>query len=74
MYDIAVRRQEQDRSRLLSFFDVITDAVFNEFHARGISSRGDCIFSKEARDADMLRCAGDSFQSKRTLTNRVELN
>lgn len=74
MSDIAVRRQEQDKSRLISFFDVIADKVFDEFRARGVRLRGDCIISREARDADTLRCAGDAFQDKGTLPNWVALN
>lgn len=42
--------------RRLSYFDVITDDVFQVYRDRGATSRDDFIISKEDRDADPLEC------------------
>ena len=43
-------------SILVSYFDVMTDSLFQDYQARGVSSRDALIISKEARDADPLPC------------------
>jgi hypothetical protein len=40
----------------VSYFDVITDAVFQKYQQLGVSSRSNMIISKAARDADPLLC------------------
>jgi len=42
--------------RTLSYFDVITDDVFQVYEDRGATSRDDFIITKEDRDADPLEC------------------
>jgi hypothetical protein len=68
--DIAVR----EGNRLVSYFRVMTDSVFQRYRNRGVSSRDDLIITKEARDADPLTCSGDTFQTKGNLPNWVTLN
>lgn len=51
------------QGRMVSYFDVMTDALFNEYKNKGINTRADIIISKEARDADPLSCNGDTFTS-----------
>ncbi|MDM7926492.1 MAG: hypothetical protein QUS35_10800 [bacterium] len=59
--DIAVSvRVPGGRRKLISFFDVMTDPVFDRYRARGASGRGDFIIPKDARDADPL-CSDGTF-------------
>jgi hypothetical protein len=60
--------------RLLSYFDVMTDSLFEEYQARGVNSRNDAIIAREARDADPLACEGQQFLHRGTLENWVYLN
>jgi hypothetical protein len=68
--DIAVR----EGNRLLSYFQVMTDSVFQAYRNRGVSSRDDLIISKEARDADPLTCSGEDIVSPGNLPNWINLN
>ena len=72
--DIAVGVTTPDGRKLVSYFDVMTDEVFQAYQARGLSSRSDVIISKEARDADMLNCSGDAFMNTGQIENWVYLN
>ena len=47
---------EPGTSEYISFFDVMSDAVFAEYQARGISSRSQMSITKEARDANPIPC------------------
>ena len=60
--------------RMVSFFDVMTDALFKEFSDRGLSSRTDVIIPKAIRDANPLTCSGDTFTSNDVLESWVYLN
>lgn len=62
------------QGRMVSYFDVITDAVFIQFQNLGIGKRDDVIISKTLRDANPLTCSGDTFLSTDTLENWVILN
>ena len=73
MSDIAVGFSDNNRWKLISYFEVISDSVFQHYSARGITSRTDCIISKETRDADTLKCNGENFISSGTLENWVVL-
>ncbi len=70
MSDIAVRISTEDnwmhKNRLVSYFDVMTDGLFSNYVARGVSDRTDLIISYEDRTNDMLMCSGETF-----LTNNV---
>lgn len=59
---------------MVSYFDVMTDALFNEYSTRGVSKRDDLIISKETRDLNPLLCSGDTFTSSDVLENWVVLN
>jgi hypothetical protein len=74
MSDIAVGVSTPSGWRLVSYFDVMTDSVFAGYHARGVASRSDAVISREARDADTLRCNGDMFLNTGTLENWIILN
>ena len=62
-FDIAVRVHTLYGDRYVSWFDVVTDALFAEYVARGAVARSDFVLSKAARDADPLTCAGETFTS-----------
>lgn len=62
------------RGRMVSFFDVMTDALFKEFSDRGLKLRTDAIIPKADRDANPLICTGDTFTTIDLLENWVYLN
>jgi hypothetical protein len=73
MSDIAVGFSVQNTWRLFSYFDVMSDSLFQHYNNRGIASRSDCIISKESRDSDSLKCIGETFGSSGMLENWVTL-
>jgi hypothetical protein len=62
------------QGRMVSWFNIITDAIFQQYQNHGISSRQEMIISKETRDASPLTCSGDTFISSDTLQNWVLLH
>jgi len=71
--DIAVGVNTPAGWKLVSYFEVMTDALFRQYQARGLNSRDDVIISKPARDAQPLTCVGDRFQGPGPLPNWVIL-
>lgn len=75
MSDISVIVNDPTRKgRMVSYFDVITDAVFSEYSNRGVTARTTMIIPKATRDANPLSCNGDTFTSNDNLENWVVLN
>jgi len=75
MSDISVIVNDPTRQgRMISFFDVMTDALFREYADRGVSNREIMVISKAIRDANPLSCNGDTMISSDTLPNWVVLN
>jgi hypothetical protein len=75
MSDISVIVNDPTRQgRMVSYFDVMTDALFNEYASHGITSRENMIIPKTTRDANPLTCNGDSFITTDTLENWAILN
>ena len=74
MSDIAVEVSTPNGWKLVSYFDVMTDSVFQDYQARGLTSRNDAIIFKETRDADPLACNGEEFIGNGNLENWVSLN
>ncbi|MGB8658157.1 MAG: hypothetical protein WCE90_10300 [Candidatus Zixiibacteriota bacterium] len=72
--DIAVAVNTPGGWKLVSYFDVMTDWVFQGYQARGVSSREALIISKQARDADTLTCNGEAFANSGHIENWVILN
>jgi hypothetical protein len=70
-FDIAVRASTPSGTRLVSFFDVMSDSLFNDYELRGIHQRKEFIISKEERDADPLECNGETFITSGNLENWV---
>ena len=72
--DIAVGINTPKGWKLISYFDIITDIVLQDYEARGILSRNDLIISREVRDADPLTCTNGEFANYGNLENWVTLN
>jgi hypothetical protein len=66
-FDIAVRVHTLYGDRYVSWFDVVSDALFATYVARGASARSDFVISRGARDADPLTCSGETFTSTGSL-------
>ncbi len=62
------------QGRMVSYFFVITDKIFQEYINRGINTRDELIISKEVRDANPLTCTGDTFSPGDPLEGWVTLN
>ncbi|MBI5868713.1 MAG: hypothetical protein HZB43_10595 [candidate division Zixibacteria bacterium] len=74
MSDIAVRVATPNGWRLVSYFDVMTDELFQTYVSRGVVSRSQLIITKAERDADSLTCSGEQFITTGNLENWVPLN
>ncbi len=72
--DIAVGVETPTGWKLISYFDVMTNTLFQQYQARGLNSRSDVIISESARDADPLSCDGETFLDSGTLEHWFELN
>jgi len=74
MSDISVIVNDPTRQgRMVSYFEVITDAVFNQYYKRGVTTCNEMIISKAICDANPLTCSGDTFISSDKLENWVIL-
>jgi hypothetical protein len=74
MSDISVIVNDPTRQgRMVSYFDVMTDEVFNAYISRGVGSRSTMIISKTERDAHPLECNGDTFIGTDPLENWMVL-
>jgi hypothetical protein len=74
MSDIAIGMMAQNQWRLVSYFEVMSDSIFARYQSRGITRRSDAIISKAARDADTLRCNGETFLNSGTIENWITLH
>jgi len=73
--DVSVIVNDPSRQgRMVSWFDVITENVFNEYTAYGVTARSDLKISKSERDAHPLTCNGDTFTSIDSLESWFYLN
>ncbi|OGS09072.1 MAG: hypothetical protein A2270_05065 [Elusimicrobia bacterium RIFOXYA12_FULL_51_18] len=62
MSDIAV--QNLATGEYVSYFSVMSPAVFAKYVERGISSGAEMMISRESRDSDALSCDGEIFLSR----------
>ena len=62
-FDIGVRVHTLFGDRYVSWFDVVTDALFASYVARGATARSDFVLTEAARDADPLTCTDETFTS-----------
>ncbi|GEM_PF-2267390 len=56
--DIAIA---QNRTKYISYFEVMPDKIFAKYQALGVKNREELIISKAARDANPLKCNGEWF-------------
>ena len=61
--DIAVVVDTPRGRKAVSWFQVMTDSVFQAYAARGVTSRASAIITRAERDADPLTCSGETFTS-----------
>lgn len=54
--DIQVGISSTTRTRFVSYFELLTDELFESYKNLGIKDRSEFIISKEQRDADPLKC------------------
>ncbi|MBN1273350.1 MAG: hypothetical protein JXB26_13870 [Candidatus Aminicenantes bacterium] len=67
--DIALWVHTSAGHKLLSYFEVMSDGIFQLYVNRGMISRNDVIITKEERDADPLDCIGEQFVGPGHLEN-----
>ena len=72
--DIAVGVNTPSGWKLVSYFDVMADSLFEDYQEAGVSSRDALIISKQERDADPLTCSGDTFVGTGNLENWAMIN
>lgn len=73
MSDMAVVQITTAGRKMISYFDLMTNALFEKYQARGLTSRNDLIITAEARNADPIYCNGQAFSSMGTIENWVLL-
>lgn len=73
MTDVAVRVDSTQGMRLVSYFEAMTDAVFEPYRARGVGSREAMIIGRAERDANPLTCDGQAFTSRGGIDGWVTL-
>ena len=74
MSDIAIGVHTPNGWKLISYFSVMTDALFQNYQTRGLNTRNGAIISKNARDSDPLTCVGEDFNDSGNLENWISLN
>lgn len=72
--DVVVGVHTPQGYRLLSFFQVMPEAVFAGYRARGVPSRANLVIPRAERDADPLACDGERFLGPGRLPNWVDLS
>ncbi len=73
-FDIAVHVRTQNGRRYVSYFEILTDEVFQAYIDRGATSRAQFTITKEERDDHPLSCDGEWFDGTDPLEAWVQLN
>jgi len=74
MSDIAVGMSTPDGWKLIFYFDIIADFLFQDYQSRGLNSRNDVIITREVRDAGPLTCDGEEYTENGNLEHWIDLN
>ena len=74
MSDIAVSLDTPDGRKLVSYFDVMSDSLFQDYQLLRLTSRDELIISAAERDEDPLTCIGEEFLNSGNLENWVILS
>lgn len=74
--DVAINVRSIGGQKFFSYFQVISDEVFQKYKQRGANTINDFIITKEYRDANPLECNGESFAENYSdnLSDFVQLN
>lgn len=74
--DVAINVRSIGGQKFFSYFQVISDEVFQKYKQRGANTINDFIITKEYRDANPLKCNGESFAENYSdnLSDFVQLN
>ncbi|MCK4835462.1 MAG: hypothetical protein KAT17_02440 [Candidatus Aminicenantes bacterium] len=72
--DIAIWVHSPYGNKLISYFEVMTEDIFQMYQIRGIFSREQTIISKANRDNDPLQCVNGQFVDRGNLENWVYLD
>ncbi len=59
--DIAIESRSVFATEFFSYFEVMSDSVFEKYKARGVNDKSELIITKEYRDANPLKCNGEQF-------------
>lgn len=59
--DIAIQKEQGFKPQFISYFEVMPDAIFANYLARGVKDRSELIITKAYRDANPLQCNGEQF-------------
>lgn len=73
MSDMAVGVATDKGWELISYFDVLNDSLFQQYQSKGVAKRSDMIITKEMRNTDTLKCAGDAFLGSGAIEDWVVL-
>jgi len=74
MSDISVIVNDPTKQgRMVSYFETITDEIFESYINRGVELRDKLIISKTTRDVNPLTCEGDAFTSADPLESWIIL-
>jgi hypothetical protein len=71
--EISIEAHTPGGVKLVSFFEAMSDAVFDQYRSRGVASRQTAIIPRAERDADPLTCDGETFLDSGSLENYIEL-
>ena len=71
--DIAVGVAADSGWTLVPYCELLNDSLFQRYQARGVAARSDLVISRQARDADTLRCSGDAFLGQGSIGDWVVL-
>jgi hypothetical protein len=71
--EISIEAHTPGGVKLVSFFEAMSAALFDQYRSRGVPSRQATIISKAERDADPLTCDGQIFLDSGSLENYIDL-
>lgn len=72
--DIAVGYSSSQGWRLLSFFNLMNDTLFESYRESGLISREAAIITAGERNDDPLTCEGEQFEEAGTIDNWIVLD
>jgi len=71
--EVAVGVHTPAGRQLISYFEIVTDAVFQQYRAHGVAERATLIISRDQRDAEPLQCEEGEFVEQGDLSDWIAL-